>query len=107
MAKNYKNALKELESVRDEWYMLPSDRVQASTAHGLYQLAYQQEYKKLPFWKFLIEYAAERLDIWKKDKNGNLELDSDGDPKINWIKLITSIWEVVAYLVTLWKFRNM
>lgn len=107
MSKKYKEALRGLENVRDEWYMLPYNRIQANAAHELYDLAYQRDYEKLPFWKFLLEYAAERLDIWKKDKNGNLELDKDGDPKINWIKLVTSIWEVVAYLVTLWKFRNM
>lgn len=107
MAKNYKKSLEELAAVRGAGLHPVRRQHVPFFAHGLYTLAYQQEYKKLPFWKFLIEYAAERLDIWKKDKNGNLELDKDGDPKINWFKLITNVWEVVAYLVTLWKFRNM
>jgi len=105
MANNYKKTMQELRDLRVEFEALPENRIEGYVNHPLYSFAYQKQYAKLPFWKFLLEYFGEKLDIWKK-KDGEIVLDEDGNPKLDAFKVIGNLWKIVAYIVTLWQVRN-
>lgn len=110
MANNYKKTMQELRDLRVEFDAMPHSAVQADLGSPLYQFVYPKSYVpgnawKLPFWKFLLEYFGEKLDIWKK-KDSEIVLDEDGNPKVDVFKVIGNLWKIVAYIVTLWQVRN-
>lgn len=111
MANNYKKTMQELRDLRTEYDALPEFSLQALGATPLYKFAYvlhagnYHQVAKSPFWKFLLEYFGEKLDIWKK-KDSEIVLDEDGNPKLDVFKVLGNIWKIVAYIVTLWQVRN-
>ena len=46
------------------------------------------------------------LDIFKHDKDGNLEYNENGKPKINWIGVITSLGSLVGKIIFLRRFYD-
>ncbi len=111
MANNYKKTMQELRDLRVEYAALPNLAIEANKESTLFKYAYLTNPKnghgflKTPFWKFLLEYFGEKLDIWKK-KDGQIVLDEDGNPKIDVLKVLGNVWKIVAYLITLWQVRN-
>jgi hypothetical protein len=111
MANSYKKTMQELRDLRDEWAAMPKAALQSNPDNPLYKFAYSGVYEgvhsmsKTPFWKFLLEYFGEKLDIWKK-KDGQIIVDEDGNPKLDVFKVIGNLWKIVAYIVTLWQVRN-
>lgn len=105
MANNYKKTMQELRDLKTEWAAMPKTALQSAPDNPLYKFAYSGSASRVPFWKFLLEYFGEKLDIWKK-KDGEIILDEDGNPKLDAFKVIGNLWKIVAYIVTLWQVRN-
>lgn len=53
------------------------------------------------------EYILEKLfqeialQIYKRDKNGELEYDSKGNPKIDWLGIVTGLAKLVGKIIFL------
>jgi len=60
-------------------------------------------YAKKPFWKILIADLLANVDIWQRDRNGNIKLGEGGLPKLNFVKLMFNLGKVLSYVLMLIK----
>jgi hypothetical protein len=60
-------------------------------------------YAKKPFWKILIADLLSNVDIWQRDKDGNIKLGEGGLPKLNFVKLMFNLGKVLSYVLILIK----
>lgn len=55
------------------------------------------EYSK-PIWQVLLEELDSRTQIFKRDKDGNIERTTKGFPKVDWLKIVANLPVIIAYL---------
>lgn len=62
-----------------------------------YQASEASEYSK-PLWQVLLEEMDKRTQVFKRDKDGNIEKTKNNFPRVNWVKVLSNLPEIIAYL---------
>lgn len=103
----HKSTLARLEFLKERYEMLPAYQESRAALDDVYMYIRINgpgaEFAKLPFWKVLIADLLAKVDIWQRDKNGEIKRGENGLPKLNIVKLMFNLGKVLSYVLMLIK----